>query len=199
MAPANIAKSTSWLGFMTTFAWVGCSVGEASRHSSGTPGSRLRSRSVDVDHGLRKGLRGFLRQIVPDAAADGPVRIFARKFPGIGTGVQMRRTVGITFEGDGGHGDDRGLGKPLVEIGILRLAFNQCEAPSIIMDHDADMIRIVERRRTAIERRIIEIPLRRSKLPAELREVVPVFVVAFPAAFGCEIKLVPPFELGPWG
>ena len=31
----------------------------------------------DVDDSLGKGLRGFLRQIVPDAAGDGPVRIFA--------------------------------------------------------------------------------------------------------------------------
>src|SRR5438105_13392571 len=198
MAPAYIEPSLRWLGFMTTFAWVGCSVGEESRHSSGTPGPRLRSRSVDVDHGLRKGLRGFLRQIVPDAAGDGPVRIFARKFPGIGTGVQMRRTVGITFEGDGGHGDDRALGKPLVEIGILRLAFSQCEPPPIVMDHDGDVIGIVEGRCTAIERCIIEVPLRRSNLPNELREVVPVFVVASPPALGGKIKLVPPFELSLW-
>src|SRR5262249_16875363 len=43
---------------------------------------------------------------------------------------------------------------------------------------------------------VIEVPLRRSELPDELREVVPVFVVPGPAAFGGKVKLVPPFELG---
>jgi len=47
---------------------------------------------------LGKGLRSFLRQIVPDAALDKSVRIFAREFLGIGTGVRMRRTIGITFK-----------------------------------------------------------------------------------------------------
>jgi hypothetical protein len=41
------------------------------------------------------------------------------------------------------------------------------------MDHDADVIRIVEGRCAAIERRIIELPLRRSELPDELRKIVP--------------------------
>ena len=75
------------------------------------------------------------------------------------------------------------------------LAFGQCEPPPIIVDHDGDVIRIVEGRRAAIERRIIEVPLRRSKLPDELRKVVPVLVVACPAAFGGKVELVPPFEL----
>ena len=110
-----------------------------------------------------KGLRRFLRQIVPDAARDQPVRIFAREFLGIGTRVRMRRAIGIAFEGDGGHRDDRAFGKPLVQIVIFRLAFSQSEPPAIVMDHDGDMIRIVEGCRAAIERRIVEVPLRRSE------------------------------------
>ena len=35
------------------------------------------SIAVDVDHSLGKSLRGFLRQIVPDAALEEPVRILA--------------------------------------------------------------------------------------------------------------------------
>jgi hypothetical protein len=66
------------------------------------------------------------------------------------------------------------------------------------VDHDGDVIRIVEGRRAAIERGIIEVPLRRSDLPDELRKIVPVFVVAGPAAFGGEIILVPPLQLGLW-
>ena len=48
-----------------------------------------RSNAGDVDDGLREGLWGFLRQIVPDAARDGPVRIFAREFFGA---ARRRRT-----------------------------------------------------------------------------------------------------------
>src|SRR2546427_5321827 len=66
------------------------------------------------------------------------------------------------------------------------------------MDHYADVIRIVEGCCTALERGIIEAPLRRSDLPNEFRKVVPVFVVARPAAFGGKIILVPPFELSLW-
>ena len=66
------------------------------------------------------------------------------------------------------------------------------------MDHDADMIRVVEGGCAPIERGIIEVPLRRSELPNELRKIAPVFVVAGPAAFRGKIKLVPPMELSLW-
>ena len=72
-------------------------------------------------------------------------------------------TIGITFKGDGRHGDDRTFGKPLFQIVIFRLAFSQTEPPAVIMNHDADMIRVVEGRCGAIERGIIEVPLRRSE------------------------------------
>ena len=58
------------------------------------------------------------------------------------------------------------------------------------------MIRIVQGRGTAIEHRVIEVPLRRCDLPDKLRKVVPVFVVARPAAFGGKVILVPPLKLG---
>src|SRR5262245_66497849 len=58
------------------------------------------------------------------------------------------------------------------------------------------MIRLVERGCAAIERGIVEFPFRRGELPDELRKVVPVLVIARAAAFGGEIELVPPFELG---
>jgi hypothetical protein len=51
------------------------------------------------------------------------------------------------------------------------------------MDYDADVIRVVEGHCGALERGIIEVPLRRSDLPNELRKVVPVFLVASPATF----------------
>jgi hypothetical protein len=50
---------------------------------------------------LSKGLRGFLRQIVPDTTRDDPMRIFAREFLGVGTDVRVWCTIGIPFQGDG--------------------------------------------------------------------------------------------------
>jgi len=132
---------------------------------------------------------------VPDAAIDGPVRIFAGEFPGIGIGVRMRCAVGVAFKRNGGHGDARAFGKPFIQIVIFGIAFSQAEPPAIIMNYDGDMIGVVERRSRAIERGIIKLPLRRGELPNEFCEVMPVFVVAGAAAFGGEIELVPPLKL----
>src|SRR4029450_10363270 len=35
-------------------------------------------------------------------------------------------------------------------------------------------------------------------MPNELRKVVVVFIIAFPAAFGGKVELIPPFEFGLW-
>src|SRR5215207_4048393 len=154
--------------------------------------------TVDFDDSFGKGLRGFLRQIVPNTARDDPVPIFAREFLGIGPGVRVGCTIGIAFEGNGGHTNERAFGKPLFQIVIFRFAFSQAEPPAVVMDHDVDMIRVVEGRCAAIERDIIEVPLRRSGLPNELSKIVPVCVVTSPAAFRGDIILVPPFELSLW-
>src|SRR5215831_18095805 len=124
--------------------------------------------------------------------------VFAREFFGVGTGVQVWRAIGVTFKGDGGHGDDWAFGKLLFKVVILRLAFSQADPPTVIMDDDTDMIRVIEGRCAAIERRIIEVPFRRSELPDELVEIMTVFFVACAAAFRRKIKLVPPFEFGLW-
>src|SRR5438552_1832706 len=129
----------------------------------------LASEAVDVDDRLCERLRRFLRQIVPDAARHGPMRILAREFLGIGAAVRMWRTICIAFEGNGGHAYERALGQPLFQIVVSGLAFNEREPPPTVMDHDGDVIWIIEGRRTAIERRIVKLPLGRGKLPDELR------------------------------
>src|SRR5216684_2296506 len=121
----------------------------------------------DVDDSFGEGLRSFLRQIVPDAALDEPVRIIAGEFPGIGAGVRMRGTIGIAFKRNGGHADNRSFSERLFEIVVFRLALRQAESPAVIVDHDADLIRVFECRCAAIESGIIEVPLRRSELPNE--------------------------------
>src|SRR5207253_1134752 len=96
------------------------------------------------------------------------------------------------------YGDVRTFGEPLFQLVVLWVALSQSEPPAIIMDHDADMIRIVEGRCAALEGGIVEVPFWRSDLPNELRKVVPVFIVAGAAAFGGKIILVPPCELSLW-
>ena len=135
-------------------------------------------KGVDVNDGLGKGLWSFLGQIVTDAAGDSPVLIFAREFLGVSARIRMRCTIGVAFHGDRGDGDDRNFGKPLFQIVIFRLAFGQAKPPAVVVDHDVDVVRVVERRCAAIEGGIIEVPLRRSQLPDELGEIVTVFGVA---------------------
>src|SRR5438876_6575897 len=66
------------------------------------------------------------------------------------------------------------------------------------MDHDADVIRVIEGRCGAIERRIIEVPFRRGDFPDELCKIVSVCVVAGPAAFCRKVILVPPCIFNLW-
>ena len=108
----------------------------------------------------------------------------------------MRRAVGVTFECDGGHGDHRRCRQAAFPDHRISPRLEQTEAPAVIMNDDGNVIRVVEGCRSSIERGIVEVPLRRSLVPNELRKVVPVFVVALLAAFGGKIKLVPPFKLG---
>src|SRR6266700_752423 len=162
-----------------------------------TLGCRRRVR-VDIDDRLGKVPRCFLRQVVPDTARDEAVFIAAQEFPGIGTSLWMRCPIGIAFQGNRGHADVRSCSEPLFQLIIFRLAFSQSKPPTVIMDHDADMIRIVEGCCAALERGLVEIPFRRSELPDELRKVAPVFLVASLPALGGEVILVPTLELRWW-
>ena len=137
-------------------------------------------------------------QIVPDAARDDAVRIAAREFADIGTGLRVRCAIGIAFQGNRRHGDDRTFGEPLFQLVILWLAFGQPEPPTVIVDHDADMIRVVEGRGAAREGGLVEVPFRRRELPDEPGKVALVSLVAGPAALGGEVILLPPLVLRRW-
>src|SRR3546814_8183721 len=102
---------------------------------------------------------------MPHAALDEPVLISAGELLGVDTGVRVWRTVGITFKSDGRHRDIRKTGKAPFQIVIPRLAFSEPQPPAVVVDHDANMIRIVERCRTASAGGIVEVPFRRSQLP----------------------------------
>ena len=81
----------------------------------------------------------------------------------------MGRAVRVPFERDGRHRNRREGSKPPLQIVVLRLAFDKPEAPAVVMDHDADVVRVVEGRRAAREGGVVELPLRRCELPNELR------------------------------
>ena len=78
-------------------------------------------------------------------------------------------------------------GDPVFQIVIFQLAFREREPPAVIIDHDGDMIRILEGGRAAVECGIVEVPLRRRDLPDQLRKIVPIFVIAGAAALGRKI------------
>src|SRR5262249_61598773 len=93
---------------------------------------RLRaSITVDFDDSLGKGLRSFLRRIVPDAALDDAARIPAGEFLGIRTGVGMRSTVALTLKGHRRYRDHRKFGQTLFPLIVLRFAFRESETPAI--------------------------------------------------------------------
>src|SRR3954465_923823 len=117
--------------------------------------------SLNVEDGLGEGLGSFLRQVVADAACDQPVLILAGEFLCIGAGIRVRSTIGGTLESDGRQGDRRECGKPLFEFVVLRLTLRKAEPPAVVVDDDADVIRIIEGCGAAIECGVVEAPFRR--------------------------------------
>src|SRR3954452_2412535 len=103
----------------------------------------------------------------------------------------MRRAVGIALQRDGGDTDGRASGEPFLQFVILRLACGQTEPPTVIADDDVDMVRVVEGRRAALERGVVELPFGGSELPNELGKFAPVLFVTGPAAVCGEIEPVP--------
>jgi hypothetical protein len=69
---------------------------------------------------------------MPNPAPDHSVFISARKLARIGTGIRVWRAIGITFKGNGWHGDDRDFAQPLFQIVIFALAFGQAKPPAVI-------------------------------------------------------------------
>ena len=118
-------------------------------------------------------------------------------FAGVGLGFRMGRAVGVALERDRRARVMTGrFREPLLELGVLGLAVGQPEPPAVVVDHDRDVVGVVERRRAALEGGVVEVPLRRRGPPDQLRELAPVLLVAGAAALGGEVVLVPPLELG---
>ncbi len=110
----------------------------------------------------------------------------------------MRRTVGVAFKRDRWQADHGTQSELPFQFVILRLTSGQPQPPAIIVNHDVDVIRIVEGCCAALERSIIEVPFRRSDLPNELGKIAPVSSIAGPATRRRKIKLIPPIQFGFW-
>ena len=111
----------------------------------------------------------------------------------------MRCAVGIALERNGGNTDGRSRRESLSQIVVLGLALGEAEPPAVIVNDDGDVVRIIQSCRAAVKRGIVEVPIRRSDLPNELRELAPIFVVAIAAALRGKIVLIPPLKLRLWG
>src|SRR6516165_3720737 len=159
------------------------------------PSTSLCSEASNIHDRLGKSLRGFLWKVVAHPTIDRAVCIFPREFLGVRGRFRVWRTIGITFERDGGHRNVGRCSEALLEILVPGLA-RRAEAPAIIVDDDVDMIRIVESRRTTLEGRLIEVPIWGGELPDELGKVVTIFVVARPAPVRRKVVLIPPLVLG---
>lgn len=107
-------------------------------------------------------MRRFLWQIVPNATLDEPVFIFACEFFGVGSGLGVRRAIGITFHSDRRHADYRPLGQTIFKLVILLLSFSQADAPTVIVNYDLDVIGIIEGSCSAIECGVVKLPFGRS-------------------------------------
>src|SRR5215813_13023814 len=104
------------------------------------------SKTIDFDDSLGKCLRCLLRKVVPYATVYGSVGVLASEFFGIRTRVGVWRAIGITFKRDCRYGDDRSFRKPVFQVVIFRLTFGQANSPTVIVNHDGDMIRVFEGR-----------------------------------------------------
>jgi hypothetical protein len=84
-----------------------------------------RSLPIDVHDGVRERLRRLLRQVVPDAARDHPVRVLADELAGVRARVRMRSPVGISLERDRRYLDRGARRQPPLELVVRRLALGQ--------------------------------------------------------------------------
>ena len=87
------------------------------------------------------------------------MRVLARELRRVGARVRVRRTVGVTFERDGGHRDDWTHGELLLQFVVPGLAWRQSEPPPVVVDHDLDVIGVVEGPGAAFKRHVVEVPL----------------------------------------
>ena len=111
-------------------------------------------------------------------------------------GPHGRHNVIGAMQHDGGHRDSRACGQALLGGLDGRIARDESIAMAVRMDHDVDEVRIVERARRSIVRRVIEIPARRPETPEKLAELMAISRETRPAALAVKVVLIPVPMLG---
>src|SRR5205085_3937968 len=101
----------------------------------------------------------------------------------------MRRAICVAFHRDRRHTYGRRRSDDLVEMRVPRFALSKGYPPTVVVNDDCDVIRILEGPRGPIEGLIVEFPLRRRGLPDQLRELAAIFLVAFPPPLRCKVEL----------
>src|SRR5580700_10395311 len=136
---------------------IGRRRGGCRRSELGAAGEGGSSITVDVDDGLGKCVGSLLRHVVADAGQNA-MRIPSRELLGVGRTVQGR-AVEIGGNRNRWNRDDRPVIEFFLQLVVLRLARSQAESPPVVVNYDADMVRIVESSRAALEGRVVEVPL----------------------------------------
>ena len=121
--------------------------------------------AVHLDDGLGKGLGSFLRQVVTDTAVNEAVRILAGEFVGVGTGFGCGAPLASPSSVMVGTPMTGNSASRLSSSSYFAFAVRQAEAPAVIVDRDADVIRVVEGGGAALERGVVEVPFRRGGAP----------------------------------
>src|SRR5579871_6553373 len=118
------------------------------------------------------------------------MRILTRELRPIMCAVRAG-TIKIAADRNRRDGYLRILLKLMLEQRISPVARCQLQAPAIIMNHDIDVVVVVERYGGAIVGRIVEIPIWRRELPNEFVEIMAIRVVTIAPAVGGKVILVP--------
>ena len=72
----------------------------------------------------------------------------------------MGRAVRIALERDRGNCDHGPVCELFLQFGVFGFPVCNPESPAIVVDHDCDVVRVVEGSCAARERRVVEVPLR---------------------------------------
>ena len=123
-------------------------------------GRRDPSAMLHRENGLCEDLGSFLGQIMTDTGNNHPL-VGPGEVPLVPcTATDCHYTVSIAIYRDGGHVDRRLFGQPVLDRLHLRIPRNQSVAVPVRVHHDVDEVRVVERRRSALEGRLVEAPVR---------------------------------------
>src|SRR5690349_7887585 len=104
----------------------------------------------------------------------------------------MGGAIRVALHRDRRCGDLWGGRETLIQVVVFRYAIGQAQTAAVVMDHDGDMVGIVEGGSGTFIGGVIELPAWRRELPDQLVEVMPVLVIAGTSSVGGEVELIPP-------